>query len=93
MPVHGFGLGNSSSSSAPSEGKDVGFGGPAASKLAKAEGTGQVGRLCPSGGLGVMLYSSEGQKRWGGFVPVWLVRRTTRSSPLSLLLSLIPVSC
>lgn len=71
--MHSFGVENSSLSFAPGEGKGVGFGGPAAGKLAKAEGTGQVGRLCPSGGLGVMLYPSDGQKRWGGFVPVWLV--------------------
>lgn len=71
--MHGFGVGNSSSSFAPSEGKDVGFGGPAADELAKAEGTGQVSHLCPSGGLGIMPYPSDGQKRWGGFVPVWLV--------------------
>lgn len=37
MPVHGFGLENTSSSFAPSERKDVGFGGPAAGELAKAE--------------------------------------------------------
>lgn len=37
VPVHGFGLENTSSSFAPSERKDVGFGGPAAGELAKAE--------------------------------------------------------
>lgn len=46
--MHGFGLGNSSSSFACSEGEDMGFDGPAAGELAKAEGTGQVGCLCPS---------------------------------------------
>lgn len=71
--MHGFGVGNSSSSFAPSEGKDVGFGGPTAGELAKAEGTGQVGCLCPSRGLAVMSYPSDRQKSWGGFVPVWLV--------------------
>lgn len=71
--MHGFGMGNSSLYFAPGEGKDVGFGGPAAGELAKAEGRGQVGCLCAFGGLGVVLYPSDGQKRWGGFVPVWLV--------------------
>lgn len=37
VPVHGFGLENTSSSFAPSERKDMGFGGPAAGELAKAE--------------------------------------------------------
>lgn len=30
--------------------KDIGFGGPAAGELAKAEGVGQVRHICPSGG-------------------------------------------
>lgn len=36
VPMHGFGLENTSSSFAPSERKDMGFGGPAAGELAKA---------------------------------------------------------
>lgn len=49
MPVHGFGLENASSSFAPRERKDMGFGAPAAGELAKAEGVGQVRPICPSG--------------------------------------------
>lgn len=86
--MHGFGVGNSSPSFAPSEGKDVGFGGPAGGARAKAEGTGQFSCLCPSGGLGVMPYPSDGQKRWGGCVPVWLVwKDDTLKSALAVALS------
>lgn len=48
--MHGFGLQNASSSFAPRERKDMGFGAPAAGVLAEAEGVGQVRPICPSGG-------------------------------------------
>lgn len=47
VPMHGFGLQNTSSSFALGEGKDMSFGEPAAGELAKV---GQVRHLCPSGG-------------------------------------------
>lgn len=50
VPMHGFGLGNASSSFAPRERKDMGFGAPAAGELAKAGGVGQARPICPSGG-------------------------------------------
>lgn len=48
MPMHSFVLENASFSFASSERKDMGFGGPAAGELAKAEGVGQVRHICPS---------------------------------------------
>lgn len=37
--------------------------------LLKQREQGKVSCLCASGGVGVMLYPSDRQKRWGGFVP------------------------
>lgn len=50
VPMLGFGLESASSSFAPRERKDVGFGAPAAAELAEAEGVGQVRPISPSGG-------------------------------------------
>lgn len=44
----------------------MGFGGPAAGEVAKAQGVGQVRHICPSGGNA----TPKGQKRHGDFVPV-----------------------
>lgn len=45
VPVHGFVPENASSSFTSDERKDMGFGGPAAGELARAEGVGQVRHL------------------------------------------------